>query len=236
MTPAPLARRLAAWGVHAYTALGLPLALAQIWALQRGAVDTFWLLNWTAVWIDATDGAAARAVDVRRVVPTFDGRKLDDIVDFLTFSLLPALALPALGLVPESWRWLAAAPVLASGYGFCRDDAKTEDSFVGFPSYWNIVLFYLWRLSATPAVTATVVLLLAALVFVRIHFVYPTKAQLLKRWTIGLGGVWALAVLAVAASPRASWAVPLTWLTLAYPAYYAVLSAVHHRRVMALAP
>jgi hypothetical protein len=91
-------------------------------------------------------------------------------------------------------------------------------------------------LSATPAVTATVVLLLAALVFVRIHFVYPTKAQLLKRWTIGLGGVWALAVLAVAASPRASWAVPLTWLTLAYPAYYAVLSAVHHRRVMALAP
>jgi phosphatidylcholine synthase len=32
----------------------------------------------------------------------------------------------------------------ASAYGFCQLDAKTGDHFfLGFPSYWNILAFYL---------------------------------------------------------------------------------------------
>ena len=39
---------------------------------------------------------------------------------------------------------VAAAMLLSSGYGFNRNDAKTADHFfTGFPSYWNIVVFYL---------------------------------------------------------------------------------------------
>ena len=37
--------------------------------------------------------------------------------------------------------------VLASSYQFCRVDAKTDDHFfLGFPSYWNIVAFYVYVL------------------------------------------------------------------------------------------
>ena len=38
-------------------------------------------------------------------------------------------------------------PLLASGYGFCQTAAKTKDHFfTGFPSYWNIVVLYLYVL------------------------------------------------------------------------------------------
>ncbi len=224
-------RVAAAWGVHAYTALGLPLALAQIWALQAGDVQLFWILQWTAVFVDATDGGLARAVRVKDVVPAFDGRKLDDIVDFLTFSLIPALALPALGLVPDAWRWLAAVPILASGYGFCQERAKTDTSFVGFPSYWNILLFYLWILQASAVTTAVSVVALAIMVFVPLHYIYPTRAPLLKRVTIGAGYLWAFAILGAAARPMASWARPLAWASIAYPVYYVVLSGYHHLQI-----
>ena len=224
-------RVAAAWGVHAYTAMGLPLALAQIWALQAGDVQLFWILQWTAVFVDATDGGLARAARVKDVVPAFDGRKLDDIVDFLTFSLIPALALPALGLVPYSWRWLAVVPILASGYGFCQERAKTDTSFVGFPSYWNILLFYLWILQASPVTTAVSVVALAIMVFVPLHYIYPTRAPLLKRVTITAGYLWGFAILAAAAWPTASWARPLAWASIAYPVYYVVLSGYHHRQI-----
>ena len=44
---------------------------------------------------------------------------------------------------------VAAIPLLASCYQFCRTDAKTDDHFfLGFPSYWNIVAFYVVVLGA----------------------------------------------------------------------------------------
>ncbi len=223
--------RTAAWGVHAYTALGLPLALAQVAALVEGDGQRFFLLNAAAVFVDATDGVLARAVKVKQVLPQFDGRKLDDIIDFLTFAFLPALAVVALGLVPPALAAIVCVPVMASGYGFCQDAAKTEDSFVGFPSYWNIVVFYLWVLAARPGVVIATALVLSVLVFVPIHYVYPTRASLLKPLTITLGYLWGATIAVLAALPREPWSHVVALASLAYPAYYTLLSAVHHRRV-----
>ncbi|MBA2320143.1 MAG: hypothetical protein H0V89_03220, partial [Deltaproteobacteria bacterium] len=215
----------------AYTALGLPLALAQVAALADGDGQRFFLLNAAAVFVDATDGVFARAVRVWEVLPDFDGRKLDDIIDFITFSFLPAVSLVALGLVPMSWAPLAALVVLASAYGFCQERAKTEDSFVGFPSYWNIVVFYLWLLDARPAVVAVTLVVLAVLVFVPIHYVYPTRAVFLKPVTVALGYLWGASIALLAAFPHATWSRALAFATLGYPLYYTVLSAFHHRHV-----
>ena len=45
--------------------------------------------------------------------------------------------------------------LLSSGYGFNREDAKTSDHFfTGFPSYWNIVVFYLFVMHASQMVNA----------------------------------------------------------------------------------
>ena len=49
------------------------------------------------------------------------------------------------GLASGGW---LLAPLLASAYGFCRKQAKTDDGyFLGFPSYWNIVAFYCYFLA-----------------------------------------------------------------------------------------
>lgn len=224
-------RKLAAWGVHAYTGLGLVLALLSVQALWEGDGPRFFLLNLIAVFIDASDGTLARAVKVKEVV-SFDGALLDNITDFLTFAFLPALALPALGLLPAELTWVAAVPVLASGFQFCQGTAKTEESFVGFPSYWNLVVLYIYVLQFPTTLTVGLLLALSVLVFVPIHYVYPSRTQLLRPVTIGLGMLWFGACLAFALKPSAPWARPLAVASLGYIAYYVALSLVHHKRVV----
>jgi phosphatidylcholine synthase len=227
------ARRAAAWGVHFYTATGLPLAMLACVALAQQDASLFFLTLTIAAIVDATDGTLARKVGVREVVPDFDGRKLDDIVDFLNFAFLPGLALMAFPLLPEGWSWAAALPVLASGYGFCQERAKTDDAFVGFPSYWNIHVLYLYVLDTDPWAGLASTLLFTVLVFVPIHYLYPSKTKLLKPLTVGLGILWTLMVLALCLQPEAAWARPLALVSLFYPVYYMVLSLVHHQRVHA---
>jgi phosphatidylcholine synthase len=225
-------QRIAAWGVHAYTAMGLPLAVLQTVALFGGRTDVFFALNCVAVFVDATDGTLARRIRVKEVLPAFDGRRLDDITDFIVFAFLPSVALFVLGMLPEGLSWVAFLPLLASGYGFCQERAKTEESFVGFPSYWNIGVLYLYVLKAPPWITLAVIVVFSLLVFVPFHYVYPTRTRLLRRLTVGLGSVWAATMFAVALRPSAPWAVELAVASLVYPLYYFALSAVHHVRIV----
>lgn len=224
-------RVLAAWGVHLYTALGLPLAYLSVQALHLGDAERFWLIAAIACAIDATDGFLARRVGVKTVLPEFDGRRLDDIIDYLHFVALPMLAVPALGLAPEAWAPVVILPLMASGYGFCQERAKTDDAFVGFPSYWNIVVLYLYILGAPPQVVVGLLVTLSLMIFVPIHYVYPSRTERLFRTTNLLGWAWALMLFALLLAPDASWARPLAWMSLYFPAYYGVLSLVHHRDV-----
>lgn len=224
------ARRLAAWGVHAYTAMGLPLSVWAAKALHEGDAATFFACMWFTCAIDASDGTLARRVRVKDVVPEFDGGLLDNIVDYLTFAFLPALALPALGLVSGAAAWVTMLPVLASGYQFCQATAKTDDSFVGFPSYWNIVVLYLYVLHATPAVTVGIITALSVLAFVPIHYLYPTKAKFMRVPTWAFGSVWAASLVPVCFAPDAAWAYPVTAVGVSFPVYYFVVSLVHHAR------
>ena len=64
-----------------------------------------------------------------------------------------ARAALARGRVPRRGGAWLLVPLLASAYGFCQVEAKTDDHyFLGFPSYWNIVAFYLYVLRLPPAV------------------------------------------------------------------------------------
>ena len=220
----------AAWGVHAYTALGLALGLASLDALWRGDAGTFLLFNLLAVFIDGSDGTLARKLRVKEVVP-FDGALLDNIADYLTYVFLPAAAFVAFELLPGDLRWVAMAPVLSSGYQFCQARAKTDESFVGFPSYWNLVLLYVLVLQPAPAVTAGVLLLLSILVFVPIHYLYPSRTQMLRPMTVTLGLIWFAACLAVGLNLDAPWARPVALASLSYIAYYIVLSGILHVRI-----
>ena len=112
-------RLFAAWAVHAYTASGVIAGFLSLQAifLSKPRQAFVWML--VAVLIDATDGVLARAVQVKRVVPWFDGAKLDDIVDYFTYVIIPAVFLYQFQLLPASGTLLfVAALLLSSAYGF----------------------------------------------------------------------------------------------------------------------
>ena len=82
-------QKAAAWSVHAYTALGAVCGFGALLAtVQRDYRLAFlWLV--AATVIDASDGVLARAAQVKDHVPDFDGARLDDIVDYLTYVVAP---------------------------------------------------------------------------------------------------------------------------------------------------
>jgi phosphatidylcholine synthase len=221
------AREAAAWGVHLYTALGLVLAAGAAVLIVEGGegpLRAALLLLVAATAIDASDGWLARRARVERVLPGFDGRRLDDIVDFHTYTSLPLLLVWRSGvLAPEHAPWLLL-PLLASAYGFSQADAKTADGyFRGFPSYWNVVALYLHLLRPPSAVALAVLVSLAILTFVPAKYLYPSQPGRLNRWTVALGGAWAVVVLLVLLEVPAD---PRPWLvgSLLFPAYYMLAS------------
>lgn len=219
--------------VHAYTASGAVLALAMTVAVIHARYRTAFLLMVAATVIDGTDGLFARMARVKDATPEFDGGRLDDIVDYLTFVFVPALLVFQAGLLPLGWGGLAAgAMLLSSAYGFAAKDAKTDDDFfTGFPSYWNIAALYLYA-AGLPNVLNTVILLaLSVLVFVRIGYVYPSRTPVLRGLTIALCAAWGVMLLPIIAMlPDVPAALLIA--SLFFPVYYVVLSlTLHARRV-----
>jgi phosphatidylcholine synthase len=222
---------IAAWLVHLYTGSGVVLAFLA----ARSIIDYdyrtafFWLSLQVAV--DATDGILARAARVSTRLPWFNGAKLDDIVDYLTYVFVPALFVWRALLVPDEWTIpVAAAMLLASAYGFNRDDAKTADHFfTGFPSYWNIVAFYLLLAGWPAPLNAAILLGFAVLVFVPIRYVYPSRTPIWPWPTNVLGVVWGVLMLVMLWQyPAVSRTVFLA--SLVFPVYYGALSVVLHFR------
>ena len=226
-----VAQRAAAWGVHLYTATGALTGFAATVAVIAGEYRTAFLWLAAATFVDATDGMLARLAHVKARVPTFDGGRLDDIVDYLTYVFVPVLLLHHAGTLPPGWGVVVSCAVLlSSAYGFASEDAKSDDHFfTGFPSYWNIVAVYLFALGLPPVVNAGILLTFSVLVFVRIGYVYPSRTPVLRGLTLGLGGLWAVMVVAVIlALPDPP--MPLVIGSLYFPVYYTVLSFTLHAR------
>jgi phosphatidylcholine synthase len=227
------------WLAHAYTAAGAVLALVA--TLDAIAGDYRRAFLWLAVQVvvDATDGHLARRLRVTERLPHFDGTRLDDIIDYLCYVFVPVLILLRADLLPASWGVAAASAVLlASAYGFSQSAAKvltTDYFFTGFPSYWNVVAFYLYVLDWPAPVNATILLALAALVFVPVRYVYPSRTRACAPLTTMLGSAWAVLVLWM------MWRLPAKdgrWITvsLAFPVYYMALSIWLDRRGRATVP
>ena len=227
---------LAAWLVHFYTASS---AIFGLWAIVATIQLEFrlaiYLMLLTLV-IDSTDGAFARLVDVRRRIPWIDGRRLDDICDYFTYVLVPAVFLIQTELLPhEAW---AALPVLASAYGFSRSDAKTEDHFfVGFPSYWNVVAIYAYLLQLDADLALWIVLGLSAAVFVPLRYIYPSRTRTLRPLTLSVLGLWVVGFswTAVRIQPDPLW----LRVSLLGPAYYlgaSLLLSLRRRKARTSAP
>ena len=97
-----------AWLAHVYTALGAPLALLATLMVLGGDYRNAFIVLAAATVIDTTDGWLARWLRVKEVLPGFDGARLDDIVDYLTYVFVPVLLMLRAGLLPPGWGALVA--------------------------------------------------------------------------------------------------------------------------------
>jgi phosphatidylcholine synthase len=216
--------------VHLYTASGMAVAFviaAEIASPVPRPVLVFALLALAFV-IDATDGPLARRWEVKRWAPEIDGRTIDDITDFLTYTFLPLLLVWRMGWVPDpAILWLLPA-LLASLFGFANAGAKDEEGgfFLGFPSYWNVVAVYagIGYHYLGPWPNVALLLAFAVLTVAPVRFVYPNLAPSPWRGVVTIGGIaWAMLVLLMLPSYPAS-PVALALISLAYPLGYAAIS------------
>ncbi len=119
---------------------------------------------------------------------------------------------------------LAALPLLASSYQFCRVDAKTDDHFfLGFPSYWNVVAFYVVVLGLSPTTTGVILLVCSILVFVPVKYVYPSRTKAFRSMNLLTTAIWlgSYAVLLAQMPDPRPWS---SAISLAYLVYYGGLS------------
>ncbi len=217
------------WAAHLYTATGAVIALLATGVTFAHNFRAAFIYLVAATLVDATDGVLARALKVQERLPNFDGARLDDIVDYLTYVFVPVLIVWQAELVPVAFP-VCAAMLLSSAYGFGQANAKVKAGdrfFTGFPSYWNIAVIYLYLAKLAPMVNAVVLLVLALLVFVPIRYIYPSRTQALKVPTLVLGTLWAVLFTWMI------WRLPETdgpWLSLSlvFPVYYLVLSLWLH--------
>jgi phosphatidylcholine synthase len=229
-------QRIRAYAVHVYTACGVGFAFLAAAEMCRPEPDVrlVFLLFAAATMVDATDGPFARMWQVKRFAPNIDGRKIDDIVDYLTFTFLPLLLVWRMGWVPEPGAaWIIPA-LIASLFGFANEDAKDEEGgfFLGFPSYWNVVALYagIAHHFHGPMLNGVLLLILTVLTIAPVKFIYPNLAP--RPWRIPvLAGafVWlgVLIVMAYQFPHVPGW---LVLVSLSYPVFYTVLSAYLARR------
>ncbi|TAK74450.1 MAG: phosphatidylcholine synthase, partial [Gammaproteobacteria bacterium] len=174
-------RRLIGWLIHAFTASGACVGLLCLLAIyQHNLLAALWLMS-AAIIIDAVDGMFARMIKIKEAAPEIDGALLDNIVDFVNYTIVPCFFLLVTNLLPEHWRLVCVMAItFSSTYQFTQVDAKTTDHFFkGFPSYWNIAVFYLFFWQMSSMTNMIILLSLAVLSFVPIKYVYPSRLDYL---------------------------------------------------------
>ena len=216
--------------VHILTATGAIIGLLAFAAASREEWRTVFLLMLLAMLIDAFDGSLARKLKVRELLPSIYGALMDNLVDFLNYSVLPAYVLLMSPVLPENFRLVGASMVLvASAFQFSHVNAKTTDHFFrGFPSYWNLLVIYLSLLEFKDWTNLGVVTTCAVLTFIPIYYVYPSRTPILKNLTLGLSLPWLIMMLAALLIP-ASLSYPVSsdmvaLYSLYYIIYYLALS------------
>lgn len=219
--PIKKGRVASACAVHLYTMLGGIVGMFALYEVVLGNTQRAFLLLVIAMIIDATDGIMARRVGVREVLPNFDGAMIDNVIDMLTFVWIPVFILWYENLLPHpAW---TVVPIVAGLYAYGQADMKTDDNFfLGFPSYWNIVVLYMYWLQPEPTIAILTIIIPAVLTFVPTRYLYPSKNDYWWRTTWGLGVVWFIVVIILLLQPEPSQL--LITVSLFYPIYYMILS------------
>lgn len=200
--------------VHLFTASGVFVALLSLQAIfhENARAALLWLL--VALVMDGIDGPLARRFNVKEQLPQIDGVMLDLIVDFLTYVLVPVMFMWQFELLPKPLEGLLLGAVLLSSlYLFVHSDMKAEDNyFNGFPSAWNLVLFFWVILGTSPTFNALSTVVLCVLTFVPIKTIHPVRVKRFNALNVILVSLWiVLSALLFILSAEAHFALKGVW-------------------------
>jgi len=227
--PPVRAAQAAGFSVHLFTASGGAVAVLALYAaIERHFPACFAWLG-LALFIDGIDGTLARAAKVHVTAAAIDGVVLDLVVDFLTYVLVPVVALWRSDLMPTDVSfWIGLIITIASALYFADTRMKTDDLwFRGFPATWNILVLYLFVLRLPWIASAGILLAAAAMMFSPVVFVHPLRVTKLRRLTIAMTLAW-FAFAAMAIVEKLS---PSGWVTgglIATAVYFLALPLLRH--------
>lgn len=151
----------------------------------------FWWLG-LALLVDGIDGPIARKVKVKEVLPNWSGDTLDNIIDYVTYVLLPAFALYQSGMIGEPWSFVAAGMIVVSSAIYYADTGMKTDEyfFSGFPVVWNMIVFSLFVVNASAMTSMIVVGVSVILTFLPINFLHPVRVKRLRPLNLGIFLLW----------------------------------------------
>jgi phosphatidylcholine synthase len=226
----------AAWAVHAFTASGIVLGFLALVAILEGDRIAAFLWLGLALFVDGIDGTLARRARVSEVTPQFDGATLDNVIDYFTYVVVPAMMVYWFDLVPAGWETATAAGIMAvSLYTFANAGMKTSDYyFAGFPALWNLVVLYFHIMQSDPWVNLSVIAICGVLTFVPWKYVHPLRVRDWRAVTIPMTILWGgttLRLLIVSKDDTALDASPIIfWLWVAASAYFLVICVLRSVR------
>lgn len=204
---APTWPQTRAFFVHILTASGSFLAfLSIVAASEQRWTAMFWWLG-LALLVDGIDGPIARKLKVKEVLPTWSGETLDNIIDYVTYVIIPAFALYQRGFMGEGLSFLSAAIIVVTSAIYYADTGmKTKENFFkGFPVAWNMVVFALFVIEPGEWVAFAVVLICGILTFVPVNFLHPVRVVRLRSLNLAVTLAWcAFGILALAQGAMAA--------------------------------
>lgn len=171
-----------AFSVHLLTASGSFLAfLSLVAASEKQWTAMFGWLG-LALLVDGIDGPIARRLEVKYVLPTWSGELLDNIIDYVTYVLIPAFALYQSGFMGAGLSFLSGAIIVISSAIYYADTGmKTKENFFkGFPVVWNMVVFSLFVVEPGEWTAFGIVVLSAVISFLPVYFLHPVRVIRLR--------------------------------------------------------
>ena len=165
--------------------LAMLAAVEHKWSLMY-----LWLV--VAFIVDGIDGPLARKYHVTKYAAQFDGVLLDLIIDYLTYVFIPAFALFKSGLLTGWTGWICIIVItFASAMYFADTRMKTKDnSFLGFPGCWNMVVLVLFVTEPNFWVILGIVIVIAISMFASLKFVHPVRTQRWRNITLPMAVAW----------------------------------------------
>lgn len=175
-----LSDKIAAWGVHLFTSLGLFTGFLAIIAIteKEWTIAFFWLF--ISFIIDGVDGSLARKFKVKEVLPFMDGKSIDYVIDFANYAIIPTFFFYEAQMVPEEWMYPCLAIMLLSSALYYGKEGMVADNeyFVGFPVLWNLVVFFqFFVFHNIPELNILLTITFGILHFVPVKYAYPSHSK-----------------------------------------------------------